>query len=259
MKSTTISNLSILVGALIIAGALVYLGNAMRAQQSGAAMTPEKFETYLNAYVEKQQKEQANAQEEESKQRERKAKDVAPLTKGDHVRGPKDARITIYEYSDFECPFCKRFNETPGKVIAANAGKVNAVYRHFPLGFHDPLATKEAVAAECAAEQGGTDAFYAYHDAIFKTTKSNGNGMKEAQLTDLARAQGLNVAAFEQCRASGKFDQHVKDNIQSGIDAGVTGTPGVIIKDNKTGEVRVMPGAVPVEAVQAAVDELLAL
>ncbi len=249
--------LVILLGALIIGAAIVYAADRYAAAQKDVAMTDEKFAQMLDRYIENQQREQAEQKKQEEEERMAKAASVAPISARDHVKGPRDAMITIFEYSDFECPFCKRFFEVPGKVVAANSD-VNAVYRHFPLGFHDPLATKQAIAAECAAQQGGDAAFFAYHDAIFRTTKSNGRGMKESQLADLARAQGLNMTTFLTCLAdeNGKMYERVQEDIRSGVAAGVSGTPGVIVRNNKTGAVRVLPGAVPVEMVQQAVDEL---
>ena len=76
----------------------------------------------------------------------------------DPVLGDKNAPVTIVEFSDYECPFCKRhFDQTLPELIKnyIDTGKVKLVYRDFPLSFHDPMATKEAVAANCAREQGG--------------------------------------------------------------------------------------------------------
>ncbi len=250
-------NYTAIIVAVIIAGALIYVGMQLNKANLTGNSSSKSFEEQLAEYNAKQQEEQLNAQKEAEKQRQEAAKNVKEIAKGDHVQGPRDAEITIYEYSDFECPYCKRFYKTPGKIVSDNAGKVNTVYRHFPLGFHDPLATMEATAAECAAAQGGDKAFYEYHDAIFDATNSNGKGLDPEQLPVIAQKLGLNKAQFEACLASDKYKDLVKENQASGADAGITGTPGVIVKNNKTGEVRVMPGAVPPETVQAAVDELL--
>ncbi len=87
------------------------------------------------------------------------------------------------EYSDFECRYCKRFHPTAKAVVQAYAGKVNWVYCHFPLGFHNPGAQKQAAASECANELGGNYAFQKYTDAIYARTRSNGKGFPVANLS----------------------------------------------------------------------------
>ncbi len=78
----------------------------------------------------------------------------------DHIRGNPDAPVTLVEYSDFECPFCKRFHPTVKRIVDEYGGRVRWVYRHFPLDeIHPVKARREAAAAECAAELGGNDAF----------------------------------------------------------------------------------------------------
>ena len=98
--------------------------------------------------------------------------------------------------------------------------------------------------------------FWKYSDKIFETTDSNGRGMEVSELTTLAREVGVNTSEFQACLDSEKFLAEVQADITSGQNAGVTGTPGNIIRNNKTGEVRFLPGAYPIEAVQAAIDEL---
>ena len=210
--------------------------------------TAEDFDRLAETYPERVKA------KEEAKQDE-VAKNVLPISEQDHVKGNRDADITIFEYSDFECPFCKRFYKIPETVVAKSKGKVNAVFRHFPLSFHDPLATKQANAAECAAEQGGDEKFFIYHDEIFKRTESN-NGMEEQELYKIAADIRLDQEKFKTCLESEKYSDKVKADIASGLAAGITGTPGVIVKNNKTGEVRVLPGAVPIEVVENAIAEL---
>jgi len=69
-----------------------------------------------------------------------KVKNVRPVSKNDHIYGNPGAAITLVEYSDYECPFCKRFHPTAKKLVDQSDGKVNWVYRHFPLAFHHPGA-----------------------------------------------------------------------------------------------------------------------
>lgn len=184
------------------------------------------------------------------------AKDVPKVTKNDHVRGDRNSRIALIEYSDIECPFCKRFHPTAQQVFDAYKGKVMWVYRHYPLGFH-ANAQKEAEAAECANEYGGEDVFWKYLDTVYERTSSNGTGFALDKLVPLAVELGLNETNFKECLDSGKYAQHVKDDMDGGTKAGVTGTPGNILLDTKTGKTRLISGAVPFEQLKSAIDEML--
>ncbi len=98
----------------------------------------------------------------------------------DPVLGSANAPVTLIEFSDYECPFCKRhYSETYPQLKKdyIDTGKVKLVFRDLPLSFHDPVATIEAEAANCAREQGGDEAYWKMHDAIFTNTKSNGEGV----------------------------------------------------------------------------------
>lgn len=183
--------------------------------------------------------------------------EVVGVSEDDHVFGNPDAKVTLIEYSDFECPFCKRFHPTAKQVIEAYDGEVNWVYRHFPLGFHDPLATKQAEASECVAELAGNDAFWEYADLIYENTSSNGRGMDMDELPKLAVEVGVEEGDFNDCLESGRYLELVQKAISEGRRAGVSGTPGNILLNNETQENLSVPGAQPFETLKAAVDQLL--
>lgn len=175
--------------------------------------------------------------------------------KKDHIRGNLNAQIAVVEYSDFECPFCKRVHPTLQKILDVNVDKVMWVYRHFPLDFH-ANAQKEAEASECAAELGGNDVFWKYADGIFAKTTSNGTGFPLDQLVPLAKEIGLNQKKFKECLDSGKYAQHVKEDAVAGVAAGVTGTPGNFVVNMKTQKNQVVEGAQPYGAFQSAIDAM---
>jgi protein-disulfide isomerase len=203
------------------------------------------------------QKQRAQAQAQKTRKKSDQARNLRPVSaERDHIQGNPDARITLVEYSDFECPFCKRFHPTVKKLIDANDGKVNWVYRHFPLQFHNPGAQKQAEASECAAKIGGNDAFWHYSDLLYGRTRSNGKGFPVSGLVPLATEIGLDTAAFKACLESGRMAARVKEDYQDGVKAGISGTPGVILLNRETGSVIPMAGAVPVRRLQAAVDQL---
>ena len=184
------------------------------------------------------------------------ADQVDKLRQDDHIRGDKNARMLLIEYSDLECPFCKRFHPTAQQLVDEYNGQVVWVYRHFPLDQIHQKADKEAEAVECAYELAGNDGFWKLTDKIFEVTPSN-NGLNLDDLPKLAGEVGLNQGAFKTCLDSGKMAQHVEADFQNGAKAGVTGTPGNILLDTKTGKTKLIPGALPFENFKTEIDNML--
>jgi len=179
---------------------------------------------------------------------------MAPITDSDWIRGDRNAMVSVVEYSDTECPFCKRHHPTLQQLVAEYDGKVNWVYRHFPLTQLHPKAPKEAEATECAGEQGGNEAFWKYVDRLFEITPAN-NGLEPAELPKIAEYVGLNVSTFEACLNSGRWAQKVQTQAQDAQNAGGTGTPyNVIVAGDKKIPVS---GAVPLEQLKAVIDSVL--
>lgn len=184
------------------------------------------------------------------------ADQVEKLRKDDHIRGSKDSRILLIEYSDLECPFCKKFHPTAKQVVDEYKDKVAWVYRHFPLDQIHQKADKEAEAVECAYELGGDDSFWKLTDKIFEVTPSN-DKLNLDDLPKLAADIGLNADKFKTCLDSDKTAAHVESDYQSGVKAGITGTPGNILLDTKTGKTKLIPGAVPFESLRTEIDTML--
>ncbi len=150
-----------------------------------------------------------------------------PVSQEDHIIGNSNAKITIIEYSDLDCPFCQRFHITMKQVIASNSD-VAWVYRHFPLTSIHPDAFKKAEATECAWDQGGNDAFWTYTDSLFERTYS------VSELSNLAGSLGLNTNTFNTCLSSGKFAAKVQADLTDGSGVGARGTPySVILVDGQ--------------------------
>jgi len=174
-----------------------------------------------------------------------------------YVKGNKNAKVTIIEYSDFECPFCKKFHTTPPEIVAHYKGKVNWVYRHLPLAFHNPGAQKQAEASECANEVGGNESFWKYADLIYLRTKSNGKGFPLKNLVPLAVEIGLNEEQFKTCLNSGKYAKRIQKDLDDAMKMGISGTPSIVIKNNETGDIRFKSGAYPAETFIAEIEKLL--
>ncbi len=182
----------------------------------------------------------------------------------DAVLGDKNAPVTMIEFSDYECPFCKRhFTDVYPQIKKdyIDTGKLKMVFRDFiAVPSHNPLATSEAMAANCAKEQAGDSAYYKFHDQIFIKTISNGNGLALAELPIIAKNIGLNVSQFQQCLDSNKFKAEVEKDIADGKAIGITGTPSFVVgKSTSSGviEGKVIVGAQPFSVFKAAIDALL--
>lgn len=171
----------------------------------------------------------------------------------DAVLGDPNAPITMIEFSDFQCPFCRKFYKETLPQIKKEyiaTGKVKLVYRDFPLSFH-PGATPAAEGTECAREQGK---FWEMHDAIFDEQEKQGSGTIQFTVDDVkkwAAKIGLNTSKFNQCLDSGKYKQEVEKDIADGLAGGVSGTPAVFING------KLVVGAQPFSAFKVVIDEEL--
>ncbi|WNG37853.1 thioredoxin domain-containing protein [Archangium violaceum] len=131
--------------------------------------------------------------------------------------GPKDAKVTIVEWSDFECPFCSRVGPTLKQIKETYAKDVRVVFRHQPLSFH-PNAKGAAEASMAAHEQGK---FWEYHDKLF----ANQRALDRASLEKYAQELGLNMNQFKAALDSGKFRAKVEADSAAGAAVGANGTP----------------------------------
>ncbi len=174
------------------------------------------------------------------------------LTDGDYFKGDLDAPITIVEYSDIDCPFCEKFHPTVEQVLNDNPGKVNWVYRHFPLRSLHPQAAAKAEGAECAGIAGGVDAFWGYIDEAFTGVALN----TADQMEDLAAKHGANRGEFQECIESGAGAQLVQEDEATGLAAGAQGTPYSLIL-GPNGETIPLSGALPASQIQQVIDSLL--
>jgi protein-disulfide isomerase len=163
---------------------------------------------------------------------------------GAPFKGPKEAPITIVEFSDFQCAYCKRVLPVLSEVMERYPGKVKLAFRDFPIHSIHPHAQKASEAAHCAGDQGK---FWEYHDLLFEKQEA----IPEANFTDYAQALGLEVAAFQGCLETRKHKDTVERNYADGVKAGVSGTPAFFING------RILSGAQPLEAFKAVIDEEL--
>ena len=167
--------------------------------------------------------------------------------------GNPNAKVTVIEFSDFQCPFCRKFYTDTLPQIKKDyidTSKIKFVYRDFPLSFH-PGAVPAAEGAECARDQ---DKFWEMHDAIFDEQGKLGSGTVQFTADDVkkwAANIGLNTSKFNQCLDSGKYKQEVEKDLADGSAAGVNGTPATFING------RLVSGAQPFTAFKVVIDEEL--
>ncbi len=159
--------------------------------------------------------------------------------------GPADAPITIVEFSDFQCPFCRQWQQqTYQPLLAAYPGKIRIVYRDFPLTSIHPNAFPAAEAAQCANEQ---NAFWPYHDKLF-SSENLGDDVYKQYAQDL----GLDMTKFNDCLTSHKYQQYVQSNSDFAQNLGVNSTPTFFING------LAIVGAQPLENFKQVIDKELA-
>jgi protein-disulfide isomerase len=174
------------------------------------------------------------------------------------VKGRNDAKLTLVEFSDFECPFCGRYSrDTFERVIHdfVDTGTVQYAFRNYPIASLHPHAVKAGEAAECARQQGK---FWEMHNRLF----ANQQKLNEPDLKTTATAVGLDVAAYDRCMSSGSAAAKIRRDLDDGSRAGVSGTPmfflGATQPDGSVKVLRRLSGAQPYESFKSAIDALLA-
>jgi protein-disulfide isomerase len=138
------------------------------------------------------------------------------------VLGNPGASVTIVEFCDFQCPYCRKANVTLKQLLNKYEDSVRLAFRDFPLTQIHARAQRAAEAARCAYQQGQ---FWAYHDLIFASPDK----LSDEDFNQHARRLGLDVTQFDKCLRDGKFKAQVEDDVREGMQAGVSGTPGFFI------------------------------
>lgn len=147
--------------------------------------------------------------------------DIDPST--DHILGNANARVTLVEYGDYECPHCAKAQPVVEAMRAAMGDDLRVVFRNFPLSQIHPHATRAAEAVEAAGVQGK---FWQMHDAVFA---HQSEGLADAHLLALAEEVGADKAAVESALHEKTFAAHVQDDFAGGVRSGVNGTPTFFI------------------------------
>lgn len=171
--------------------------------------------------------------------------------------GDPKAPLTMVEFSDYQCPFCRRFATTVFPLLKkdyVDTGKLRYVFRDFPIASLHPLAKAAAVAAHCAGEQ---NKYWEMHDVLFR----NNQKLTPADLKKYANGIGLDDAKFSECSAGKRFDAQIAADLRDGQQVGVRGTPTFFLgptKDGKTMTGAPLRGAQPYAVFKRTIDAALA-
>lgn len=165
------------------------------------------------------------------------------------VKGPEDAKVTIVEFSEYQCPYCQKYVEAAYQDIMTNYGdQVRYIFRDYPLPFHSN-AQIAAEAARCAGDQGQ---YWDFHDLLF-ANQADWSALEDSQeaLIGYAGQLGLNQLDFTNCLQEGKFTQQIKDDMALGQKVGVSGTPSFFVNG------QMLVGAQPYSAFEALIKQEL--
>jgi protein-disulfide isomerase len=233
LKEFLTAPVAILIGAVIIAGSILYVGSGQTASIAGAQNTPEPSASPT------------------------KIADPSKLFGGeDAVLGNANAKVTIVEFSDFQCPYCRKFfvdTYQQLKKTYIDTGKVKLIFRHFPLSFHD-AAKPAALATACAKDQGK---FWEMHDTLFAQQQKQEAGptvvtktvtFSVSDIKSWAKDIGLDMPKFNSCFDSNKYGAKIDADSAAGQSFGVEGTPSFFING------KILVGAQPFSEFKSLID-----
>lgn len=173
------------------------------------------------------------------------------IADAEFVKGPKDAKVTMVEFTDYQCPFCGRyFSQAYGEIMRdyVDTGKVQYITRDLPLSFHENAKTS-ALAARCAGDQGK---FFEMHDKLFEAQESWSTGDPREKFIGYANDIGIKAAPFTSCYDNGDHNEAIDADAALAAKVGATGTPSFFING------QLLVGAQPYATFQAAIDAALA-
>ncbi len=244
---------SILVGSVVVAGSIIWATRSIQSyfNNLGANIARNVFGAAPGQEPQRQpQQPPTPPQGQQPPEPERiDMSQIAPPPPY-RIKGNPNAKITIVEYSDFQCPFCGRWaRDTYPQILQTYGDKVKIVFKHLPLPFHQ-FAQKAAEAAECAGKIGGAKAFWAMHDKLFQVGQPQGR-LDIASLKQFAKEIGLDEKRFSQCIDTGETAQIVMQDTDESQRLGVRGTPTFFINGIP------VRGALPFEAFKQVIDQEL--
>ncbi len=174
----------------------------------------------------------------------------------DLVKGNPDADVVVYEYSDMECPFCKKFHITMNKLSDDMKGKFAWVYRHLPLDSLHSKARQEAVAVTCVSTLLNPQKGFEYLNRIIDVTPSN-NNLDLNILPKVASEMGIDENKFKECLTSKEVQTIVETNAKEAVSLGARGTPFSVIYRRSDGKSEIVSGALDYETMKAKLEAFI--
>lgn len=170
------------------------------------------------------------------------------------IYGNPEASFTLVEYSDVECPFCKRHHGTLKELVDVSDGNINWEWKHLPLDSHNPVSARLHMAAECANEIDGNRAFWVFLEEVFAHSQGGGRGAPD--VLALGQRLGLDREAFQQCIQSNRHLDRVEADIVRAESLRINSTPTTYVVNNRTGQSILLRGAVPMENFLSAIQQM---
>lgn len=186
---------------------------------------------------------------------------IAPVDASrEPVYGQPASDFSVIVWLDPECPFCKMLGRTPEQVVDASGGRVNLAVRLLPLPMHGRTAMIAAATALCVSKQTAAAGYYRFLDRYMELTRTNGAGLPETPGTTveaLAREAGVpDMAALDACVHARETVLALGEEFNAASVAGVTGTPAIVVRDNRTGQLAMTEGAIPAEEINRVIRAL---
>jgi len=174
----------------------------------------------------------------------------------DHIYGDPSAPVSIVEFSDFECPYCRKIHPVLKRLVNESNNQVNWVFRHYPLSFHKPIAQQEAEASECIAHLAQNEGFWHFVDALF-AMPHRGKQNRDKLINQAASKVNITSKDLNECMKTGQFKQRVLADEKEALDIGLRGTPANILIHHPSKKMRIRQGAAKLQTLKKDIIELL--
>jgi len=233
----------LLIATLCIAASLIFMG--IQIGQTNGNIDDELLEAKIQKIV-LQNMNNINSTKEKSK-----LDYVSSISDDDHVYGDSNATISLIEYSNFDCGYCRKFHTTAKDLVDTYKGKLNWTYRN-SISSTDEIAMTKALTAECVAEISGGDKYWDFISLILNTRSTSVDAVLQ-----VGEKVGANKNKLKTCIQKDQYSKKIKGEITDFMLGGMRGTPANVIRNNKTGESILIEGALPKDKFEAIIDRML--